>query len=267
MLAGRRCEHLQWHGDLLIVQHHWQHSYLCACSRSKVPIAPMGKWLTCLPRLSLAQLQPTLWSTTGCACRRGLEKFCPDGKMPCPDGRLIFCLLFAGRRCVHRRQWHGELLNVHHHRQYSWFCACSRSKLPIAPMGKCLAPMGFSHVLRLCLQGGGVFVESGTVSFLSCTITGNSATYVRAQLKTSHRPDGILTCFARVLAGWRCVHRRWHGDLLIVHHHWQHSYLCACSRTKFPIAPMGFSHVLRLCLQGGGVTVWGGTMRSSPCHR
>ena len=53
-------------------------------------------------------------------------------------------------------------------------------KLPIAPMG-------FSHVLRLCLQGGGVFVESGTVSFVSCTITGNSVTYVRAQLKTSHR--------------------------------------------------------------------------------
>ena len=67
-------------------------------------------------------------------------------------------------------------------------------KLPIAPMGKCLAPMGFSHVLRLCLQGGGVSVESGTVSFLSCTITGNSATYVRAQLKTSHRPDGTI-CF------------------------------------------------------------------------
>ena len=53
-----------------------------------------------------------------------------------------------------------------------------------------MAPMGFSHVLRLCLQGGGVFVESGTVSFLLCTITGNSATSVRAQLKTSHRPDG-----------------------------------------------------------------------------
>ena len=57
-------------------------------------------------------------------------------------------------------------------------------------MGKCLAPMGFSHVLRL--QGGGVYVESGTVSFVSCTITGNSATYVRAQLKTSHRPDGKI---------------------------------------------------------------------------
>ena len=95
----------------------------------------------------------------------------------------------AGGRFAYQ-QWHSELLIVHHHWQLSWICACSRSKLPIAPMGKCLAPMGFSHVLRLCLQGGGVSVESGTVSFLSCTITGNSATYVRAQLKTSHRPDG-----------------------------------------------------------------------------
>ena len=39
------------------------------------------------------------------------------------------------------------------------------SKVPIAPMGKCLDPMGFSHVLRLCLQGGGVRVQGGTVSF------------------------------------------------------------------------------------------------------
>ena len=52
-------------------------------------------------------------------------------------------------------------------------------------MGKCLAPMGFSHVLRLCLQGGGVYIVSGpvstpTVTFDSCTITGNTATNVRA---------------------------------------------------------------------------------------
>ena len=61
--------------------------------------------------------------------------------------------------------------------------------------------MGFSHVLRLCLQGGGVYVESGTVSFVSCTITGNTATYVRAQLKTSHRPDGKMAqALALILA-------------------------------------------------------------------
>ena len=82
MLAGRRCFHLEWHGDLLIVHHHWQLSWICACSRSKFPIAPMGKWLTRLPRLSLAQLR-TLRSTTVGTCRRDLENF------PSPDGKLL----------------------------------------------------------------------------------------------------------------------------------------------------------------------------------
>ena len=45
-------------------------------------------------------------------------------------------------------------------------------KLPIALMG-------FSHDLRLCLQGGGVYIVSGTATFSYCTITGNSAGYVR----------------------------------------------------------------------------------------
>ena len=141
------------------------------------------------------------------------------------------CSLFAGRWCVHR-QWHGELLIVHHHWQHSFWSACSCSKLPIAPMGKCLvdmsirfsslmmwvlprstslkyvpsapetskfpiAPMGFSHVLRLCLQGGGVFVDSGTVTFSSCTITGNSASWVRAHAQKFPSPrweNVLLTC-------------------------------------------------------------------------
>jgi hypothetical protein len=49
---------------------------------SKVPIAPMGKLLMCLPRLSLAQLRPMLWSTTvGEACR-DLAMF------PSPHGKI-----------------------------------------------------------------------------------------------------------------------------------------------------------------------------------
>ena len=113
-------------------------------------------------------------------------------KFPPPPWETHVLLVFTGRRCLclFRHRHNDVLLN---HRQHScWSGACSCSKLPIAPMGKCLAPMGFSHVLRLCLQGGGVYVQSGTVSFLSSTITGNSATYVRAQLKTSHRPDGKM---------------------------------------------------------------------------
>ena len=85
---------------------------------------------------------------------------CPDGNFTC------FALVLAGRRCIHQ-QWHGDLLIVHHHGQHSWICACSHSKLPIAPMG-------ISYVLCLCLQGGGVFIDSGTVTFLSCTVTGNT---------------------------------------------------------------------------------------------
>ena len=39
---------------------------------SKVPIAPMGKWLTCLPRVLLEQLLRMYSSTTVCTCRRDL---------------------------------------------------------------------------------------------------------------------------------------------------------------------------------------------------
>ena len=93
----------------------------------------------------------------------------------------------AGRRCL-CLWWHGELLIVHHHWQLSWICACSRSKLPIAPMG-------ISHVSRLCLQGGGVYIYSATVSFSSCTITGNTAQYVRAHAQKfpSPRWDALLS--------------------------------------------------------------------------
>jgi len=81
------------------------------------PMAPMGRLLTSLPRLTLAQLRPMLWSTTVGSCRRDL-------------------------------------------------------KFPIAPTGN-------SHFAR-CLQGGGVYVGGGTVTISSCTISGNTAYYVRA---------------------------------------------------------------------------------------
>ena len=57
-------------------------------------------------------------------------------------------------------------------------------------------------------------------------------------LRISHCPDGIFTCFALMLAGRRCLHQR-HGELLIVHHHWQLGLRSACSRSKVPITPMG----------------------------
>jgi hypothetical protein len=74
LLAGRWCHSQGWHSDHLIVHDQWEHSSRGAHSCSKVPIAPMGKLLTCLPRLTLAQLR-TLWSITECTCHRDLENF------------------------------------------------------------------------------------------------------------------------------------------------------------------------------------------------
>ena len=81
------------------------------------------------------------------------------------------------------------------------------------PLDMKFSPMGFSHVLHLCLQGGGVFVRSGTVTISSCTISGNTAGSVRASLackspialiialKTFHRPNGkIADVLASTLA-------------------------------------------------------------------
>ena len=93
----------------------------------KFPIAPMGKLLTCLLRLTL----------------------CTTGNASVND-----------RGCVPQRP----------------------SKVPIAPMG-------FSQVSRLCLQGGGVHISSGTVSFSSCTITGNTVNgYLRAHVRKFPSP-------------------------------------------------------------------------------
>ena len=113
---------------------------------SKVPIAPMGKLLTRLPRLTLAQLR-TLRSSTGCTCCRDLAKF------PSPPWETHVLLVFTGRRCLclFRHRHNDVLLN---HRQHSfWIGACSCSKLPIAPMGKCLVDMSirFSSLMMWVL--------------------------------------------------------------------------------------------------------------------
>ena len=73
---------------------------------------------------------------------------------------------------------------------YSMYVPQRPSKVPIAPMG-------FSHVLRVCLQGGGVYISgSGTVSFSLCSITGNTAQWVSSCSKVPIAPMGD-SCFAR----------------------------------------------------------------------
>ena len=132
----------------------------------KVPIAPMGKWLTCLPRLTLAQLR-TLRSTTVCTCRRDLAKF------PSPRWEFLLTCPIDSHLSIRIDIWFYQS-NVR---------ACHACKLPIAPKG-------CSHVCAcLCLQGGGVTVLGGTVSFSSCTITGNTAFGVRAHAQNFPSPQ------------------------------------------------------------------------------
>jgi hypothetical protein len=58
--------------------------------------------------------------------------------------------------------------------------------------------MGDSRFAR-CLQGGGVFVQGGTVSIVNSQVYSNQATNVRARdFKSSPRPDGKV--IADVLA-------------------------------------------------------------------
>jgi hypothetical protein len=145
-----------------------------------------------------------------------------------------FMLLYAGRRCL-RQFWHSGHLIEHNQWEHSSSCAprlCSKASITL---------VGYSRFARE-LQGGGVWVESGsTVIITSSSITGNTATYVRAHAQNSpqHRPHGRLT-FYSLSAGWRFLCWGWHSGGLIVHHQWEHSYsTCARNIAKFPIALVG----------------------------
>ena len=131
VLAGWRCAHRRWHGDLLIVHHHWQHSFFCACMFESSH-RPDGKIADALAStLACTTAADALVNYTVGTCRRDLEfSHRPDGIFTC------FALVFAGRRCL-CPGWLGDLLIVHHHGQHGSICACScsRSKVPIAPVG------------------------------------------------------------------------------------------------------------------------------------
>jgi len=58
-------------------------------------------------------------------------------------------------------------------------------------MGKLLTHFLFDsrlHNCKSCLQGGGVYVSSGTVTISSCTISGNTASYVHAHAQKFPSP-------------------------------------------------------------------------------
>jgi hypothetical protein len=139
------------------------------------------------------------------------------------------CVLLAGWRCLclFRHGHDNVFLDL---REYSWRCARSRSKFPIAPMGNSC----FAH----CLQGGGVHVSSNTraVTITSSSIYGNTAQYVRAHVQKFPSPRWETHVLLLVYTGrwcdsqWRLSVNRELPDLL------QPSSICARSSSKFPIA-------------------------------
>jgi hypothetical protein len=76
------------------------------------PIAPVGKLLTCLPQLTLAQLRLTLGQLQNVGAA---ETF---NVSHLPYVRLTFGLLFAGRWCRSLRR-HSDHLIVHHQWEHS----------------------------------------------------------------------------------------------------------------------------------------------------
>ena len=53
--------------------------------------------------------------------------------------------------------------------------------------------LAFEGILVACLQGGGVFIQGGVVTFTQTNIYSNIAAYVSVSyLKPSQCPDGVL---------------------------------------------------------------------------
>jgi hypothetical protein len=96
------------------------------------------------------------------------------------------------------------------------------------------------------------------VSIVNSQIFSNTARYVRAHAQEFPSPPWE-THMCLLFAGWRCpcIFRHGHDNVFLDLR--EYRLLCACSCSKFPIAPMGDSRFAR-CLQGGGVAVYGGTV-------
>ena len=108
-------------------------------------------------------------------------------------------------------------------------------------MGKMLTLLTrFASTLACCLQGGGVFVSSGTVSIINSQVYSNQATYVRAHAQEFPSPHLPQLTLAQLQT------KRRSG---------QHQAVRAIETLKNSYCPhMGDSRVAR-CLQGGGVYV------------
>jgi hypothetical protein len=130
LLAGRWCRSLWRHSDHLIVHHQWEHSYICACSCSKFPIAPMGK--------SADALASTLACTTAADASVNYSKYVPQRpqNFPLPrwDFHIWLALVLAGWRCL-RPGWYGDFVIMHHQWKQSFHCAALIFKSSHRPDG------------------------------------------------------------------------------------------------------------------------------------
>ena len=214
--TGRRCLCQWWLSDHLIVHHQWEQS-VCACSCSKVPMAPIGNLLKCLPRLTLAQLrtrsgrlqwvratetlqishrslgnsrfarclqgggvaaEPVYVCANNCVGNVG-NGVCSDGGLGAEEYRCHF-----GNDC-NDCGWRSigctvSIVNSKIYSNTAVYVRAHAQKFPSPPNH----PMEDSR-FACCLQGGGVAIQHVSVygTLVNSHIYSNTATYVRAHLQ------------------------------------------------------------------------------------
>jgi len=174
-----------------------------------------------------------LWSTTVCTCCRDLQK------LPSWETHILLLVCRAAVSMLRVAQWPSRraqsveteeagctfVLKIAHRSDgkiadvLASTHTCSTANASVNyTAGMCRRDLQCFHrphgrlSLARCLQGGGVFVNGGTVTLSSCTISGNTADLVRTHLQKFPRPDGRLT-FCSLFAGRRCLCQWWLSEI------------------------------------------------------
>eukprot|EP00900_Chrysochromulina_parva_P004464 jgi/Chrpa1/14018/Chrysochromulina_OHIO_Genome00000092-RA len=194
----------------------------------KVPIAPIGTLLTCLPLYSrLRSALPVAYVR-----QRPKVSQCPHGKIADLFDPTHACTTAANALVNYTERTCRRDLEFSH-RPNGRLPFCSMAAVSLSGLAQC-------QLIRAPSAVG--------IQLILCTL----------MFKSSHRPNGRLT-FCSMFAGRWCPRLFRHGHDNVFLDLWEHSWLCARSCSKVPIAPMGDSCLPR-CLQGGGVVVYSGTV-------
>ena len=123
-------------------------------------------------------------------------------RAPAPLGCLPFinssCCSQGGGVAIFGGQVTFQSCEIHNNKAAAVRCLLSNHvTTPSAPVGALLGCLLSFDELFIALQGGGVWILSGTVSFNTCNIYENTATYVCARFLNllghfPHRPLGCL---------------------------------------------------------------------------